>query len=184
MMDRELLRKQVAEANMKALCAIKQSEIDALVDAIMAADRVFVAGWGRAGNCIKLLSMNCSQIGRKTHIVGDNSTPSIHEGDLLVIGSGKGTTATMVVLAEQCKQHGAKLALITGGVDSAIEKLSDITVHIPRAVSREDMPNVPTAIGLSFYQVVVMLNDCITSYIMEETGLTFKDIMLHHNNLE
>ena len=110
----------MAEANLKALTSIKQDELDALADAIIKASRIFVAGWGRAGNVIRILSMNCSQMGLKTHVVGDNSTPSIHEGDLLIIGSGKGTTATMLILAEQCKKHGAKLALVTSADQSAI----------------------------------------------------------------
>ena len=84
MIDGIRLREQVAQTAGEALIAISQEELDALCQAILDARRIFVAGWGRAGNVIRLLSMNCSQMGLKTHIVGDNSTPSIHEGDLLV----------------------------------------------------------------------------------------------------
>ena len=109
MIDGIRLREQVAQTAGEALIAISQEELDALCQAILDARRIFVAGWGRAGNVIRLLSMNCSQMGLKTHIVGDNSTPSIHEGDLLVIGSGSGNTDTMKILADQPKEHGAKL---------------------------------------------------------------------------
>ena len=120
MIDGIRLREQVAQTAGEALIAISQEELDALCQAILDARRIFVAGWGRAGNVIRLLSMNCSQMGLKTHIVGDNSTPSIHEGDLLVIGSGSGNTDTMKILADQAKEHGAKLALVTSRSGSYI----------------------------------------------------------------
>lgn len=42
---------------------IDQTQIDALVDAIMQTDRIFISGWGRAGNAARILGMNCSQLG-------------------------------------------------------------------------------------------------------------------------
>ena len=167
-MDRIQHRQEVAKKNTKALLAIDQKEIDAMVEAIAAAKRIYVAGWGRAGNVIKLMSMNCSQLGLKTFVVGDNSTPSIHEGDLLIIGSGSGETDTMKILAEQAKEHGATLALVSGNPESTMGKLADLNIKVPA----------------SFYQVVPMLNDCIMSQLADKLGVTFADVMYNHNNLE
>lgn len=184
MIDGIRLREQVAKTAGEALVAIRQEELDALAQAIIEARRVFVAGWGRAGNVIRILSMNCSQMGLKTHIVGDNSTPSIHEGDLLVIGSGSGETDTMKILADQAKEHGAKLALVTSRPGSYIEQKADIRVLIPVAHSKEDLETQPVALGLAFYQATVMMVDCVMAYVMEEKGLTFQDVKFYHNNLE
>ena len=167
-MDRIQHRQEVAKKNTEALLAIDQKEIDAMVEAIAAAKRIYVAGWGRAGNVIKLMSMNCSQLGLKTFVVGDNSTPSIHEGDLLIIGSGSGETDTMKILAEQAKEHGATLALVCGNPESTMGKLADLNIKVPA----------------SFYQVVPMLNDCIMSQLANKLGVTFADVMYNHNNLE
>ena len=167
-MDRIQHRQEVAKKNTEALLAIDQKEIDAMVEAIAAAKRIYVAGWGRAGNVIKLMSMNCSQLGLKTFVVGDHSTPSIHEGDLLIIGSGSGETDTMKILAEQAKQHGATLALVSGNPESTMGKLADLNIKVPA----------------SFYQVVPMLNDCIMSQLADKLGVTFADVMYNHNNLE
>ena len=167
-MDRIQHRQEVAKKNAEALLAIDQKEIDAMVEAIAAAKRIYVAGWGRAGNVIKLMSMNCSQLGLKTFVVGDNSTPSIHEGDLLIIGSGSGETDTMKILAEQAKEHGATLALVSGNPESTMGKLADLNIKVPA----------------SFYQVVPMLNDCIMSQLADKLGVTFADVMYNHNNLE
>ena len=186
MIDGIRLREQVAQAAGEALIAISQEELDALCQAILDARRIFVAGWGRAGNVIRLLSMNCSQMGLKTHIVGDNSTPSIHEGDLLVIGSGSGNTDTMKILAEQAKEHGAKLALISGHPESYIGKLADYNIKVARigANTPEEKEKASIAITRSYYQVAVMLNDCIMTQMMEKLGLQFEDVMNNHNNLE
>ena len=184
MIDGYNLRERTAAAAAAALNAIPQEEIDALTQAILDANRIYVAGWGRAGNVIRLMSMNCSQTGLKTFVVGDNSTPSIHEGDLLIICSGSGETATMKILADQAKEHGAKLALVTSRPSSYIQDKADITVHILRTYESEDQHNQPLALSLTFYQTVVMLNDCIMHYIMEAKGLTFADVRYNHNNLE
>ena len=184
MMDRIAERIRMGQEDAKMLAAIDQASLDALAQAIVDAKRIYVAGWGRAGNCVKILGMNCSQMGLKTHIVGDNSTPSIHEGDLLVIGSGSGNTDTMKILADQAKEHGAKLALVTSRSGSYIEEKADLTVHIPVRHSREDQYHQPIALSLVFYQTTVMMLDCLMAYLMEEKGQTFKDVKFYHNNLE
>ena len=184
MIDGLALRQKVAKNNEEILLAVRQEEIDTLVDALIAAKRIYVAGWGRAGNCIRLLSMDASQLGLKTHIVGDNSTPSIHEGDILVIGTGSGETDTMKILADQAKEHGATLATITHGPDSYIAGKADIVVNIPSAHTREQMETLTLAEILSFYQVEVALNDVIMSLMAEKLGVTIHDELANHNNLE
>ena len=130
MMDRVAERIRMGQEDAQMLANIDQAQLDALTNAINEANRIYVAGWGRAGNCVKILGMDCSQMGMTAFICGDNTTPSIHEGDILVIGSGGGETKTMAILAEQAKQHGAKLGLITKNADSTIGKLADYVVEI------------------------------------------------------
>ena len=117
---------------------------------------------------------------------GDNSTPSIPEGDILVIGSGSGETDTMKILAEQAKEHGAKLALISGHPESYIGKLADYNIKVARigANTPEEKEKASIAITRSYYQVAVMLNDCIMTQMMEKLGIQFEDVMNNHNNLE
>ena len=79
-MDRIKERFRMGIEDVEMFAAIDQAQLDALTNALVAAKRIFVAGWGRAGNCVKILSMDCSQIGLTTYIVGDNSTPAIQPG--------------------------------------------------------------------------------------------------------
>ena len=65
-MDRIKERIKLAERQAEMLKNVDQAELDAMVDAILGAERIFVTGWGRAGNNIKMMSMDCSQIGLST----------------------------------------------------------------------------------------------------------------------
>ena len=181
MMDRVAERIRMGQEDAQMLANIDQAQLDALTNAINEANRIYVAGWGRAGNSVKILGMDCSQMGMTAFICGDNTTPSIHEGDILVIGSGSGNTKTMAILAEQAKQHGAKLGLITKNADSTIGKLADYVVEIKTLPDPEGAPELS---GGSFYHVMVQTVDLIRTYICELRGLTFKDIAYNHNNLE
>ena len=87
-MDRVAERARTGREDAEMLAGIDQAQLDAMVDAILEAKRIFVAGWGRAGNVGRILSMDCSQIGLETYCVGDNGTPAIQPGDILVISSG------------------------------------------------------------------------------------------------
>ena len=181
-MDRKKLRENMANGVAALLMSVSQDEIDAMTQAILDAKRVFVAGFGRAGNNVKILSMNCSQAGMETFVCGDNSTPSIHEGDILVIGSGSGTTKTMVILAEKAKKYGATLGLISGNADSIIGKMADVNIVIPRTMPKPG--GKPEDRGGSFYHVMQMVCDCIQAYVLEARGMTGKDVRYYHNNLE
>ena len=66
MMDRVKERIRMGEECAQMLDGVCQTELDELAKAILHARRIFVAGWGRAGNMIKILSMNCSQAGLRT----------------------------------------------------------------------------------------------------------------------
>ena len=93
---------------------VDPAQIEEIATALAEAKRVFTAGWGRAGNIIRILGMDMSQIGKTVFCVGDNGTPSAHPGDLLIINSGSGNTKTIAVLAQQAKEQGLKVALISG----------------------------------------------------------------------
>ncbi len=180
-MDRISEKLRMGQEDAQMLASIDQGQLDALAQAIVDAKRIYIAGWGRAGNCIKILAMNCSQMGLTAHICGDNTTPSIHEGDLLVVGSGSGNTKTIALIAQQAKDYGAKLALISGNPESTIGKIADINVVINRIPKKEGSPAVS---GGSFYHVMVQTVDLIRAYVCEMLGLTDADIHYNHNNLE
>ena len=199
--------KNVAET----LNKVDPAQIEEIATAIAESKRVFTAGWGRAGNVVRILGMDMSQIGMLVYCVGDNGTPSIHPGDILLINSGSGNTKTMAVIAEQAKEQGAKVALISGAApeDSIIGKIADINVTVPRLKKNNFRPPVSKNVknkglgervdwGLTaeqreemayddvtgYYESAFALNEVIRKAVMEKTGAKTEDIMYYHNNLE
>ena len=199
--------KNVAET----LNKVDPAQIEEIATAIAESKRVFTAGWGRAGNVVRILGMDMSQIGMLVYCVGDNGTPSIHPGDILLINSGSGNTKTIAVIAEQAKEQGAKVALISGAApdDSIIGKIADINVTVPRLKKNNFRPPVSKDVknkglgervdwGLTaeqreemayddvtgYYESAFALNEVIRKAVMEKTGAKTEDIMYYHNNLE
>ena len=199
--------KNVAET----LNKVDPAQIEEIATAIAESKRVFTAGWGRAGNVVRILGMDMSQIGMLVYCVGDNGTPSIHPGDILLINSGSGNTKTIAVIAEQAKEQGAKVALISGAApeDSIIGKIADINVTVPRLKKNNFRPLVSKNVknkglgervdwGLTaeqreemayddvtgYYESAFALNEVIRKAVMEKTGAKTEDIMYYHNNLE
>ena len=199
--------KNVAET----LNKVDPAQIEEIATAIAESKRVFTAGWGRAGNVVRILGMDMSQIGMLVCCVGDNGTPSIHPGDILLINSGSGNTKTIAVIAEQAKEQGAKVALISGAApkDSIIGKIADINVTVPRLKKNNFRPPVSKNVknkglgervdwGLTaeqreemayddvtgYYESAFALNEVIRKAVMEKTGAKTEDIMYYHNNME
>ena len=137
--------------------------------------------------------MNCSQIGLKTHVVGDNSCPSMNERDILIIGSGSGGTKSMLLFAGQAKSHGSKVGLIVGKHGSELEKIADYTVHIEDNVMiandycpPEGMATLEEQLVQSnaYYPVMQSVCDTITAYCADKLGVTPEDMGRNHNNIE
>ena len=183
----------------ETLNKVDPAQIEEIASAIAESKRVFTAGWGRAGNVVSILGMDMSQIGMLVYCVGDNGTPSIHPGDILLINSGSGNTKTIAVIAQQAKEQGAKVALISGAApeDSIIGKIADINVTVPRlkknkglgervdwgltAEQREEMAYDDVT---GYYESAFALNEVIRKVVMEKIGAKTEDIMYYHNNLE
>lgn len=198
----------------ETLNMVDPDQIEAIASAIAEAHnnghRIYTAGWGRAGNVIRILGMNMSQIGMLVYCVGDNGTPSIHPGDILLINSGSGNTKTIAVLAEQAKEQGATVALISGNAPDAsiIGKIADINVTVPRLQKNNFRPPKPASRekthgqrvdwGLTpeqreqmaydgvtgYYESSFALNEVIKQVVMQKIGAKAEDIGFYHNNLE
>lgn len=78
----------------KVIAVINSVDVDRFVRELVDAQRIFVAGKGRTGLQIKSFAMRLMHLGLEVFVVGDVTTPCIEAGDLLVIGSASGNTAS------------------------------------------------------------------------------------------
>ena len=78
MNTKEISKKIVEELDF-ALGSIGETEGEKFVEAVLAADRVFVAGAGRSLLMIRGFAMRLMHLGFQAYVVGETVTPAIGE---------------------------------------------------------------------------------------------------------
>jgi 6-phospho-3-hexuloisomerase len=168
---------------------IDPEKAEALADAIVSAGTIFVAGTGRSLLMIRGLAMRLMHLGFQAYVVGETVTPAIEPGDLLIIGSGSGETATLAVMANKAKKVGAGLALITIYPESTIGKLADIVVQIHAVTTKSTKDSGAQTIqpgANMFEQCLLLFCDSTVIRIIEKNKIKDSNVglMKKHANLE
>lgn len=185
---------RVEEEIRSCLGRVDSTSVEAALDRLQRAARVFVAGAGRSGFMVRAFAMRLMHAGKTVHVVGDPTTPAMARGDLLVIGSGSGRTASLLAMARKARELGASLLLYTIDPASPIAELADLVVLIPapspKVVSAAQAPAsaAPTAtrqpMGSLFEQSLLLVLDVTVLLLMERLGLSGEAMFLRHANLE
>lgn len=161
------------------LSQIDKQLVNKLCDKIISAERIFLVGMGRSGLVARSFAMRLMHAGLNVYVVGDVTTPSISEKDLLITISGSGETQIVKYIADRAKSFGANVLLITSNPEkSSIGEISDLSIILPR--SNQTVLPLKSAFEISafiFLDIVVMM-------IMENKGLSESQIMKRHSNLE
>ncbi|MCL4297348.1 MAG: 6-phospho-3-hexuloisomerase [Anaerolineae bacterium] len=160
---------------------------DRLISAILEADKIFVGGAGRSGLVLKAFAMRLMHLGFQVHVVGETTTPGITPNDLLLIGSGSGTTHTLVVIANEARNIGAKVALITSRAESPIGQVADIVLTIPVSTPKVANPVYLQSIqpmGSLFEQAMLLTLDALILFLMTTLKRDSETMFARHANLE
>jgi 6-phospho-3-hexuloisomerase len=150
--------------------------------------RIFVAGAGRSGLCMKALGMRLMHLGKTVYVAGETTTPSIVASDLLIIGSGSGRTASLLVMAEQARRRGAQVLLFTTDAESPLAELSNHRVVIPapslKTAEGEHSRISAQPMGTLFEQSMLIVCDSLILGLMQRTGVSAAQMFERHANLE
>lgn len=167
---------------------VEQEQVDQFADAILAAKRIFVSGAGRSGFAARGFSNRLLHLGFQVTFVGEPTTPPIQKGDLLVIGSGSGTTAGLVIMAEKAKKQGADIATVTISPENTIGSMSKAVIKLPgttRLLTEENQAEQSLQpVGSMFEQLSWLTYDSIIMTLREKTGQSNDDLIKRHANLE
>ncbi len=177
----------IIEELSKTLLSISYQEQEALAEYILNAKHIFVAGCGRSGMAARCFAMRLMHMGLKTYMVGEVVTPAICEGDLLIIASGSGTTASLVKMAEKAKAIGAKVATLTIYPEATIGQMADSVVTIKAATPKSDIEDKASSVqpmGSLFEQALLICLDYTILILMDKKNITGKEMFLRHANLE
>jgi 6-phospho 3-hexuloisomerase len=109
---------------------IDRKSIDLFIDAIMNADRIFIAGAGRSGLVAKAFGMRLMHLGFTVYVIGEVITPALNKDDLLIVVSGSGQTVSSVAAAKVAKEKGVKIAVVTSYPNSELGAIADLVIQI------------------------------------------------------
>ena len=156
------------------------------MEAILTADRLYVAGGGRSGLMARAFAMRLMQLGLVTYVVGETTTPAIRAGDLLLACSASGETQVTVLVSQVAKTAGARVFAITTIPSSPMARLADETIVIP-APSKRTAPGAGVSAqyaGSLFEQSLLILLDAVSSEIGRRLGTPPQELDARHANLE
>jgi 6-phospho-3-hexuloisomerase len=147
------------------------------------APRIFVAGAGRSGLCMRALGMRLMHLGKTVYVVGETTTPSIAAEDLLILGSGSGRTTGLLAMAEKARNQGIQTLLFTTDATSPLAELADHRIVIPAPSLREAEGSFQP-MGSLFEQSLLILCDSLILELMQRTGVDAAQMLERHANLE
>lgn len=165
-------------------------DVRELLEEIKKADRVFLLGAGREGLSTREFAMRLMHLGKEAHWVWDDTTPSMHEGDLMICACGSADVAHENTLCDNAKKTGARLLLITPSAKGHILEIADSVVRIPatayKAVYNSEREYVPTVqmMGNQFEQALLVFYDVIVMLLCEEMGISNEEMEARHRNIE
>jgi 6-phospho-3-hexuloisomerase len=175
----------VQEEIAQALNRVDESEVEALIAALLRARRVFVAGTGRVGLGAQAFAMRLMHLGVAAYWIGDAMTPAVGPGDLWLACSGSGETAVIRALTQLAAQRGAEVATITRQPQATIGRLASTVVRLMPEVDEGDhMPASVQPMTTQFEQSLTLLLDAVVLLVMERLGQTDATIRQRHFNLE
>ena len=168
---------------------VDPAQTAALEGAILSAKRIFIAGAGRSQLMMRGLAMRLMHFGFSAYVVGETVTPACAPGDLVIIGTGSGETATLAVIAANATKIGATLGVITIYPDSTIARQADIVVQLYATTAKVKTPEGDTAFqpgGNTFEQSLLLLCDAMVMHLLEVKGVQDRNAVLMgaHANLE
>lgn len=164
---------------------LRFDEVPAIVEAIREAKEIFLLGAGRTGFMIKAAAMRLMHLGYAVHVVGETTTPAIGEGDLLIAGSGSGTTGNIVKAAETARKCGATIVCFTTNPASPLALMANHSVTIPAAGKQQQNETVSHQYaGSLFEQSFLLLFDAIIQHLWQDSGVSRDELWKRHTNLE
>ena len=187
MKDIQEIGKHILQELEKTVSSTVDEQAQDLVQAILQASKIFVAGAGRSGLMGKAFAMRLMHIGFDVYVVGETTTPNLDPEDMLIIASGSGATESLIVMAQKTKALGVRISLVTIDGQSPIAQLADIVLTIPAPSPKIQKETGFTSIqpmGSLFEQSLLLVLDAVILILMERQHKTSDIMFTKHANLE
>lgn len=162
---------------------VNTEEIDQAAELISQADHIFIQGNGRSGLVGKMAAMRLMHSGYHIHVVGETTTPSFTENDLLIVLSGSGKGSSLEKMIAKVNALGGKTLLVTATDDKAVTSNFDSAICIKASTKHNDIQTIQP-LGNQFDQSMHIILDALIIKLNMQTGTTNADLKQKHFNLE
>lgn len=168
----------------RVLKRVKTSERRAFAKSILASERVFVTGLGRTGLMARGFAMRLMHLGRRVFHVGDVITPSIAQGDLLIICSRTGRSPVLQHYLQIARGAKAHTAVVTADGESAAARKADVVLVLPDAARTRRGGARPLPLGSLYEQALLIVLDHVILDLMDALGVSEEDLRRAHTTFE
>lgn len=166
---------------------IDPASVERLTEDILSAEQVFLVGVGRVMLALQCVCKRLAHLGIKAHYVGEITEPAITKNDLLIVGSGSGSSLFPLGIAKKARSAvDCKIVHVGSNPNSEMKDIADYMVRIPVRTKfyLEDEVDSCQIMTSLFEQSVLLLGDIIAKMIVEEKQLDMKALWRCHANLE
>lgn len=170
--------------------------------------RRFIIGSGRTGFMMKNFAMRLMHLDiGEVYVIGETITPAIEgKNDLIIAGSGSGSTMEVVNPVKVAKEIGATVISLTSDKNSPLAQTSDAVIYIPvketlsRVGDLENSTNKDehgyienqirgqfersSILGTLFEDVIAIFLDEAVETCMNVLEKTEKELRAKHENLQ
>jgi 6-phospho-3-hexuloisomerase len=155
-------------------------DLPARLAALLMAPRVLLYGQGRAGLCLRAMTMRLAQMGRDAHWLADTAPPPLRPGDLFLANAARGDLASATAMLERARSLGVRTAVITAATDGPALAHADEILHLP-AQTWDGGSALP--LGGQYELTLWMLGDLAVDIVMRRLDVTAARLAAGHVNL-
>lgn len=169
-----------------ALSRIDAKQTEEFIVRLMEAQQVFCIGVGRVKLALKAFAKRMRHFGIDIHIVGDITEPALAPGDVLIVGSGSGSSIIPVGIAQKAKSLGGTIIHIGSNLNSPIAPITDLMVRIPVQTKLYLADEIHSKQPMSslFEQALFLWGDAVACMLAERRNMEGKELWRCHANLE
>ncbi len=176
--------KQILAEIDRVLSAVEPQQVDGLLNAIVAANKVLIYGLGREGLVMKSFAMRLMHLGVPTAVVGEVTAPPARLGDLLLVSCGPGYLSTVDALVDVAQRAGARVAMITAQDAAELPRRADQLLLLPAQTMAKSEDGSGQAMGSAYEQSLWILFDALVPMLQVRLGQSIQEMRARHTNLE
>lgn len=167
----------------RATLKVDEVNLQAFLNILQPARRVFLYGRGRSGFVARAFAVRLMHLGYQTYVVGETITAPVARNDVVILVSGTGTTYPVVMTAELGRRQGATVVSITAQPDSEIARLAHVVIPLmPPQGNGERSKLAP--LGTLFETSAWLFFDAVVALLMQRLGESEDSMRKRHATLE